>query len=401
MKLVNGRRVGRLSSPELGTVLSLRKDGTVQSALIKASDKKTLTQTYQRLKMPNLGSFYKQAKVALEKAFEGSNLNVFAELVRYNITSDKKPVGITRSQKRNGACVAMPYKITDGELRSIVVNGQISDVIVSSELQEITKDTTIGALADAIVNGNPGRFQYDDKIFFIQVAQLRNGQMPTVSVSYACLTLIKDSQEKLGEDFFMKGFAIDGEHLAVKGTPAVGCFAWIHTRKDADGNLMLSSQELVSNNEAFIELFTRPEALQAAAKSYDVDMASMAALEPVTAGERMIHEAFGFKLKPAQSSVTSTAAEGQILSVTYDGKNYTEGDAAPIMDVSVSDQVIVNVSDITLLGNTIQCKINGSPVQNPVKSGNTIKMTIPADQDANPLRTVVVLDPTHAWRLEF
>lgn len=131
MKLVNGRRVGRLSAPELGTVLSLRSDGTVQSALIKASTKKTLTQTYQRLKLPNLGSFHKASKEALRKAFENSVINIFAELVSYNATSEMMPVGITKQQKKAGACVVMPYKITDGSLRPITVDGLISSIVIN------------------------------------------------------------------------------------------------------------------------------------------------------------------------------------------------------------------------------------------------------------------------------
>lgn len=399
MKRINGKLSGHLASPEYGTTLAFRKDGSIQSAIIKASTKKTLTQTYQRLKMPNLGSFHKAAKVALRKAFEDSVVNTFAELVRYNITSDKKPVGITRQQKKAGACVVMPYQITDGELRPIVVSDRISDIAVNG-LGEIAATTKIGDFAKAVVEANPGVFEYDDKLCFIEVRQLMNGSVPVASVGYAAVTLVQDSADTFGDlDIDLKGFSTDGGMLAVKGTPALGGFAWVHTRKDADGNMMLSKQFLVCNNDALIDRYTSPDALRTAAESYKVNIEQLAMLEPTTLKERNILKAFGLKAELATSA--KAAEQLQIVGVEYNGKSYYVGDQAPVLDSSEADSITVQLSDISKLGNTIQCKINGSNVQSPTRDGNTITMPIPMDADGQQLMVVAIADPEHSVRLEF
>lgn len=399
MKLVNGRRVGRLSAPELGTVLSLRSDGTVQSALIKASTKKTLTQTYQRLKMPNLGSFHKASKEALRKAFENSVINIFAELVSYNATSEMMPVGITKQQKKAGACVVMPYKITDGSLRPITVDGRNSSIIVTG-LDGITAATKIGDFAKAVIENNPD-FQYDDKLCFIQVKQLMSGEIPVASVACDAINLVKDSEETFGGlGIDLKGFDIDGAYLSVKGTPAQGGFAWIHTRKNADGSMELSSQNLIlADNDAFVARYTSPEALRAAAESYKVDVQQFAMLEPNTLKERKMLKAFGIRADVATS--IKSADPLQIVSVEFNGKLYTAGDVAPVLDKSVAETLVVNLNEASVLGNSIQCKINGATVNSPVRSGNKITMTIPNDADGMPLMVVGVMDPTHSVRLEF
>lgn len=399
MKLVNGRRVGRLFSPELGTVLSLRKDGTVQSALVKASTKKTLTQTYQRLKLPNLGSFQKASKTALRKAFEDSVINVFAELVRYNATSEMKPVGITKQQKAAGAGIVMPYQITDGELKPITVDGVISNIVING-LDEIKTTTKIGDFAKAIVENNPGVFEYDDKLCFIEFRQMMNGSIPVISVGYSAVNLVKDCADTFGDlNIDLKGFSIDGDHLAVNGSAPIGGFAWVHTRKMADGSMLLSKQSIVCNNDALIERYTSPEALRAAAESYKVSIEQFAMLEPATLKERRMLQAFGLKAEVASSAKASE--ELQITGVEFGGKAYFEGDEAPVLDTEVAENLVVTVTDLSKLGSNIVCKINGANVTQPAREGNTITMPIPSDADGARLRVVLVMDPSHTLRLEF
>lgn len=359
---------------------------------------RTAAQMAQRLKMYSSAPLYNAIKEAIALGWEnvpkGQSLyNRFTGLAMRSM-----PYGISKDLYDKGAALAWPAQITCGSLPTIAVNGQISSIVVKN-LDEITASTTVSELAHAIVEGNPGIFEYDDEIAFIEVIQsIDSDGVPRLACSRSAVILDRDSQETLATIPSLKGFAVDGEHMAVKGTPAIGCFAWVHSRMQ-NGKLLVSTQHLVSNNDAILANFSDAVKLRAAAKSLGADLLSEKFLKPTNLEGRMALKIFDIsasRIKGAKS-----AGEDGIVSVEYDGGFYIAGDTAPIMDCSTDNQLVVTVTDITKLGNTIQCKINGSPVTNPVKSGNTIKMTIPADQDANPLRTVVVLDPTHAWRLEF
>lgn len=397
MKRKNGHLVGRLASPDYGTTLAFRKDGSVQSAIIKAKDPKTLGQTYQRLKMPNLGSLHKAAKVALEKAFQGMVPNVFTELVRYNATLAREAaIGLTKEQKAEGAGVVFPYMVSQGTLPAISVNNHVSDIKLQG-LSKIDASTTIGAFADAVVKGNPGRFHYDDRLTFIQFHQGMMGEMPLITVGYKAVTLAQDSTELMGDN--LNGFAVIAGQLGVLGQPAMGGYVWIHSRINPVTELLeLSTQSIISTNDAFIARFQTPEKLREAAISYSANMADPAVLEPTTSKARRINRAFGI----SDSNQTSQIAGdwNGIMYLEYNGRKFFPGERGPEIMQDIAPEVKVVVSDGSVLGTVLQAKINGESSTNPVRNGNEITLTIPASVDGDIMTVVTVMDVNHTWKIE-
>lgn len=391
--------MGQFRAPELGTTFTRRIDGSLQTALVRNKNPRTLSQSYQRLKMPNLANVYKAAKVALKDAFEDQYASLFAELVRYNLTANKMPVGITKGFKQSGAAVVMPYVISQGSLEAIQVNGQNTNIALAG-ISKIDADTTVGAFADAVVNGNPGIYQYGDRIIFIEFVQYVVKGMPKVSVSYAAITLEKDSVRTLASLPSLKGFHYSDGYLGLSGAEAVGGFAYIHSRRDqVTEQLLLSPATIQVNNDILIDRYTAADALREAAASYGSNMEAPAVVDPTSAKTRRVARLFGIDLSEVVGA-NGGAIDG-IMSIEYDGKLYMEGDEAPIMDIEAAPQLKINVSDGSKLAGSVQVRVNGTQLTTPTKLGNTITATIPGTLDGMDVAQVVIADPMHTWKLEF
>lgn len=395
MKRINGKLTGRLTSPEYGTTMTFRCDGSIQSAIIKTNDAKTLTQTYQRLKLPNLGSFYKANKVALQKAFEGSVISIFAELMRYNATSASLPVGITRDQKKIGACVAMPYVVSEGSMRAINflnANGQ-TDLALRG-LSAISDETTVGQFAQAVVEANPADFHYDDRITFIGSVQGFQGSIPVVYPCYSAITLIKDSDDLLLDLVQADHFKVVNGHLGC--APFTGVYTFVHSRRDAEtGQLELSLQKMYNNNADMIALFTDPDHLRAAAESYDISIENAAVLEPDTAEARQIMRMFGINREPGINQ--APVVENGITFTSHEGKTILPGQ----LGMELVGGQSINVSMVQPISGTFQFKLNGMTVSGAAMSGGKITATVPAQLDGAVLNTVVVLTESATYRADF
>lgn len=403
MKRKNGRIVGQLTSQDWGTTLSFRSDGGVQTAKVKATNPRTLGQSYQRLKMPNVAEFYKAAKVALKDAFQDAAASLYAELVRYNITKEDLPVGITKQMKEAGGCIVMPYLISKGTLAPITVDGNYHTDVLVSGLPVINGQTTIGALAKAIVEGNGDRFHYGDRISFFEFVQVMRAGVPGVVVNYAAVTLIENSTVKLETLASLKGFNVLQGHLAMSGQPALGGFCWVHSRRiEETGELLLSQQSVITKNDDIIEMFTTPDALREAAESYGSKLEAAAVLDPSNLKQRRIAAKFGIDIDETASAVATSGNTVYSMFLEYDGVRYREGQDGPEIDLSASKKINVKISDAGLIDpDELELAVNGKPCTGVAISNDNIEATMPDSLDGENIRAIFFTDGAKSGSMKF
>lgn len=228
---------------------------------------RTDKQMRQRLQFVSRAVIWRTLKGKLTNAFttkagNQSDYNIFTKL------NNGKGVFFTKQQKAKGAQVIFPLQISEGSLPTIITSmnrGQLKTNIQLGTL-DLTADTAIGELANAVVAGNED-FNFDDVLVFVSVLQTVDGEgIPKIKGEFSGIKLVKGDSRKVFNvvpaDVFQN---IDGCLGTATDLP-VGCFAYLHTR--CNPKLDVSSQTLVSNNELLIAQYTSEEQYQLARDSY-------------------------------------------------------------------------------------------------------------------------------------
>lgn len=237
-------------------------------------DPRTLPQIDQRIKFPNIVATYRAFRGLLREGFEsryregrrlgGNDYNRFLSL---NLQS--APVYLTRAESAAGYCVAAPYRVTDGSLPAVRTLGSGADTCSDIALGglEITDATTVAEFAEAVVASNP-LFDYGDAISYVSVLQeIRAATgVPFISVSLCKVSLDAADGSPLRSSAPARGFSARGGYLGNGPGVGQGAFAWIHSRRGAQGPLV-SSQRLVVANPLF-DLYGGDVAKRAARLSY-------------------------------------------------------------------------------------------------------------------------------------
>lgn len=395
-KFNQGLLRGQVMTPMLGRIAG-RKDGSFQTAQVKVTNPQSAGQMFQRLKMLTTVPLYNVLREAIalgwENIPEGRSLyNCFTGMAMRST-----PFGISKELYDRGAGIAWAAQITSGTLPVIAVSNHVSNIVLSG-ISKIDATTTVGALADAIVKGNPGRFSYDDEIAFIEVQQTIDSEgTPKLSCTRSAVILEQNCTETLAGLPSLKGFAVIGGQLGIVGTPAIGAYAWVHSRME-EGKMRVSTQSLITNNEAVLAAYGAPAKLRAAAKSLGADLLSEKFLKPTNSNARRALAAFGLTAGRVKGALGG--ADNGIIAVEYDGGMYLAGESGPEIKKDVAPDVKVIVSDGSVLGTVLQARINGESITNPVRDGNTIELTIPAALDGEILRVLTVMDVNHTWKIE-
>ena len=256
---------GNLTFKQLGgkTVVSEKISST--------TDAKTLPQQKQRMKWANVVRMYKVLRDYMKLAFGGSTngRNDYAKFVSTNLAL--APVYLTKQEVNAGACIVAPYAITQGALKSIVVEGKGNQAVTSIALGSltITADTTIAQFSNAVVTNNR-EFNYGDQITFFLVHQTINEvtNMPIADVEACAIVLDKNNSATLLPLVDDRGFAVQSGCLAAKAGYDFGDhgMAWVHSRKQA-GKTLVSTQYLICDNALLTE-YQSEAAYDMAAESY-------------------------------------------------------------------------------------------------------------------------------------
>ena len=260
-----------LNSGRVGNVRYYTKDGNTYTRTVSSSvnNPRSEGQMRQRTKVSNLVNNYRMLKNFLGKCFQNANSCVSI----YNLFFQKgmvcTPVYLTKEMAGSGAAVAAPYGISDGSLPRISY-GLNSNGILQTNLSlgdlNIGAATTVGELAQALVENNEGVFRYGDFISFIEVIQKGSETLPLITAKGDNIQLAKNSPELLADKISTHGFATVGGCLGMDDEPEAGCYAWIHSRRNS--GVKVSGQYLYNCNEEMLSHFTSDEAFQAASASY-------------------------------------------------------------------------------------------------------------------------------------
>ena len=211
---------------------------------------KTKAQMAQRTKLASLVAAYRAMRVILDHSFtnrrEGqTSYNVFV--------SSNMAIApfLSKQQAEQGVVVVLPYVVSKGVLSRIFVSGSGDNAFTNIALGSlvIDDDTTIAEFSQAVVENNSG-WEYGDQLTYLSVLQTvlpGSSDFPHASAQKFKVTLDRSNEEALRTylpDYgsaTVDGFLGHGSHYAAGG------FCWIHSRKDAQGTLQVSTQELICN----------------------------------------------------------------------------------------------------------------------------------------------------------
>ena len=260
-----------LNSGRVGNVRYYTKDGNTYTRTVAsaANNPRSEGQMRVRTRVCNVVNNYRLLKTFLSKCFEKSDSCVSI----YNLFFQKgmlcTPVYLVKELAGSGAAVAAPYCVSDGSLPRISY-GLNSNGVLQTDIQlgdlAIGESTTVGELAQAIVEHSDGIFRYGDYLSFLAVLQKGSVSLPLVSVKGWNIQLVKNSTELVLDKVDALGFTTVGGCLGMSDEPEAGCYAWIHSRKS--GGVKVSGQYLYNCNEEMLSHFISDEAFEAASASY-------------------------------------------------------------------------------------------------------------------------------------
>lgn len=182
------------------------------------------------------------------------------------------PVYFTKQQAQRNFCIAAPYKISEGNLKPIVVKGVGVGSYTNILLDElrIDKNTTIEELSKAIVSNN-NDFEYNDEIWYFSLLQIECSGVADVKFALHKLVLNPSESNTVWSELSKCGFSSKlnrgKNYLAHGKNIGPGVFAWLHVRHSKDGK-QVSTQSLINNNTQYLRTFGSETAFMEAAKSY-------------------------------------------------------------------------------------------------------------------------------------
>lgn len=268
--------------------------------------RRTESQQSQRAKWANLVNFYKVSKAWMSKAFENkkrtqSDYNRFMQL---NLAVAS--VYLTRDMYAAGGCVVEPYKVTEGSLRSIVV--ERTEGVYKTDIKlgslEISETTSVGAFTQAVLANN-AHMREGMQISFISYQQDINANNVPQLICTAYEVTLQLSNNLALRDFlpYFCSSVQDG-CLSTDGNISTGCFAYILS-DSTSGRTLVSTQTLISNNATLIAQYSTPAAVAASIASYGVEedvflMSGSRAQEPAAGTQYVaaVRKINGVKLWP-------------------------------------------------------------------------------------------------------
>ena len=257
------------------TFKQLNGQTVVSEKVTQVRNPRSSSQMQTRTKFTNIVSMYRGIRPLLNYGFENrpKNLSDYNMFVKVNM--QQTPVYLTKQAVAGGACVAAPYQITQGSLPAIVLTGTGQNVKTDIRLggESITSSTTVAQFSAAVVQNNAD-YRYGDQISFFLVKQMVNAEtgIPYCQFSAAKVILDAANEDKLADvTGSSHGFASADGMLAHVGNDGDCAYAWVHTRKSANGKTLVSSQTLIAAN-SILANYMGDAAYNLASSSYGTTM---------------------------------------------------------------------------------------------------------------------------------
>ena len=395
MKKVNGQFVGQIKTAMFGK-LRLKNDGTIATAEVASRNVQTPLQMAHRLTWSNIIANYRVLKEGLREGWENipQGQTLFNQFISVNAKS--QPYALTKEDFKAGACIVVPYQITRGSLEPIKVDVSAGIPMAKTNIAvgDLTIDdqTTIGQFADAIVTNNAD-WEYGDKLTYFSLVQYVKGGVPRVAMSYAAITLVEDSEVILKDEVSLTGIKNVGGVLGHDKTAAVGGFCWVHSRHNADGNLMLSSQKIIANNDDMIARYTTVDARLAAALSYGANFHNLVVLEPADDRIKEAYRYFGIKFTDAQGVTKVVPTDITLSGLTYRDRFVFDGDKAIMLDtVKDANLTFTGSNFASLNAESTKVVIDGVEITGATIDGNLMSVKLPSSLNGKEIKHIVITD---------
>ena len=268
------------ASGKVGKGLVVRQ--TVHGSVLAKTPRKTSTprrsekQVVVRGQLGNIAANHRLYEGKQQQGFEGKPVgcNEFNMMVQTNYGVN--PVFLTKQERLNGGCVVAPYQYCRGSLRSIGVEVNeggvlVSDIALGSLV--IGEETTVAALAAAIISHNTGWEDCDQLTFFYaqqyvdSVTQVPRATMDAwkVVLDISDETVLMTKVTALGFTSISDGA---GGYVLGMGQALVNAGAsWTHSREDASGSVKVGSQRLTVVSDILAD-YMGQAAMKRCAESY-------------------------------------------------------------------------------------------------------------------------------------
>lgn len=228
---------------------------------------RTAAQMARRIGWGNVVNFWQTFNQDLHPSFEQATGRVSDYNLFIGRNTGRAPY-LTKKDASAGGCIVAPYMITEGSLTSIGM-GVTPTGIITSDISVgslvITDETTLAAFSAAIVANNSG-WQFGDQLSaFISIQSVdTTTQVPRVVTRAYEITLNEDSEDLL-VDFLVNNnecFNVIANKLAfLQAINGGGCY--VHSRKDAEGNTLVSTQFYEVTNDLLATYSTESMAISA------------------------------------------------------------------------------------------------------------------------------------------
>ena len=365
----------------------------------EVTNPRTEAQMTQRIKWSNLVNFYRANQSWMKYAFETkkTNQSEYNKFMSLNVTGSI--VALTKQAASNGACIALPYIITQGSLPSIEwqnVDGVFESNLYYEPSMDIDNTTLVGEFSRYIIANNPA-IREGDQLSFIRISQQVNTSTgyPYIIVRKYEIIINSNSTNIVANFLPLDVLSVSVDSTTnvfeVVATGRQGGFAMILSRT-IGGKTYVSSQSLVIvNNDAIINRWSSPAAIAAAIESY---------------GES--EEAFLSSQSAQQSQ--NLPIPLNITSIEVDGVSYTAGDKTPEASELANKSIKIVFNDLLPAGFAIS-DVDGTltnsrdyEIEDTSFSGNIITGTFPiidlVDADFN-LLALVVNSTTSTYSIRF
>lgn len=240
------------------------------------SNPRTQSQMAQRVKWSQLVAFYRANADWMKYAYETktpqqSEYNKFMQLNTANST-----IYMTKEQASFGACVVMPYVMTQGSLPSINFteeSGSWPSNIYYPSGSFLLESTTISEFSQKLISQNPA-MRNGDQLSFVRFTQEEdwNTGYPFVQVRKYELVLDITSTELVGAylplDYISVVNVGTPNQLAVIDSGLAGGFLLVLSRTQGGKTLVSSQSIIVTGMDGTIAAFSSPEKLATSIASY-------------------------------------------------------------------------------------------------------------------------------------
>lgn len=273
MAIIYSNAVGKAKG-SMGMITYTTQGGATigKQKVFNPANPKTMLQMYRRTCWANIVNIWQTMLGNDKPSFEnkGARVSDYNKFIGVNAGSPR--VYLTKSEATQGGSVVAAYRMTEGSLSAIDVLQSAGQFVTDVNVGEtsVSNLTTVGSLADAIVESNDG-WRYGDKIsafVFEQSVDSVTGVPHVVCRSYN-ITLLSEDERTLGTVLGgnLEAFTVTGGKLGMQG-PINGGVVWVHSRIDGNSGKTLVSSQYINVTNNILAQYTSASKREAAIISY-------------------------------------------------------------------------------------------------------------------------------------